>query len=584
MCIAKEYDLISELDSFINSFELLYINEDEYPKYMAISENGFIITNKWILRLVKKGAKNKKCCYIVPVSTKLEIMSICKDIISGITEYKIKIEGQKETVTKIFDSSVLTSQGCSQLMKYGCIYNESEIKYLNAYLINSTCKVPVENMYSRLGWLFKDDDIVFLSGKSFSSNIKSEIDSFYSGTLDLSLKGSLEEWVKMVRAEVIGNIPLTFVLTLGFASIILGFLNHFMDLGCMIFNLVNTSSKGKTTAAMLAASIWGNPSFDKGLITTLNGTQNAILEFVSHNNSHTVVLDEAATGDKNNFRKMLYQICSGKERMRLNTEGEMKETHVFNSVIITTAEFFIIDQTAPNGIRARVFEISDQFTKSAENSENIKRIIFKNYGYAGYKFAKYVIEHKDNIITEYDAVVNFLKQKVKNKNDLTDRIMSKLAVIVLTNYYMNKCFNFNSSHEDFTNYILEIEKSVSSESDIAQKALDCIIQYVQSNLSKFLLKSDGKSCDFIKEENTFGAVIQKGKYYEISILKDLTEKILKDNNFENPREIYRVWQDRKLLVCEKDRPYKRYKLLKNLPKLSYFVFDIYDDISANKLL
>ena len=147
---------------------------------------------------------------------------------------------------------------------------------------------------------------------------------------------------------------------------------------------------------------------------------------------------------------------------------------------------------------------------------------------------------------------------------------------------MNECFNFNSSYEEFINYILEIEKSVSSESDIAQKALDCIIQYVQSNLSKFLLKADGKSCDFIKEENTFGAVIHKGKYYEISVLKDLTEKILKDNNFENPREIYRVWQDRKILVCEKDRPYKRYKLLKNLPKLSYFVFDIYDDISVNK--
>ena len=77
-------------------------------------------------------------------------------------------------------------------------------------------------------------------------------------------KGSLDAWLEMVKAEVIGNTAAEICLLIGFASVILGYLNHFTDLGCLLFNFCNTSSKGKTTMAMLSASVWAILPLTKG--------------------------------------------------------------------------------------------------------------------------------------------------------------------------------------------------------------------------------------------------------------------------------------------------------------------------------
>lgn len=322
--------------------------------------------------------------------------------------------------------------------------------------------------------------MIFLSHEAITPE-GIDLKSQYTGTLDLTPKGSLDAWLKIVSEEVMGNIPLTLSLIIGFSGIILGYLNHYMDIGSLMFALVGNSSSGKSTAAILAASIWGNPSFDKGLITTMNATEQALVSFVSQADSHIVVLDEAATGDRNSFRRVLYQFCSGRGRMRLNTDGELKETHSFNSVILTTSEFPIVDDTAPNGIRARVFQISEPLTKSADNADRIKECVYRNYGCAGVKFASFVVKQKlESMISDYNRAVKVLKKyhsdSLYSFGGLTDRVLSKLAILLQCASYMNECFHFNLNKK-IIDYIVKLEHSVATEADIAEKALDCIAQY-----------------------------------------------------------------------------------------------------------
>lgn len=356
----------------------------------------------------------------------------------------------------------------------------SVISFLDAYLANSACKAPVSSIHSMLGWHVNEENMIFLSHEAITPE-GIDLKSQYTGTLDLTPKGSLDAWLKIVSEEVMGNIPLTLSLIIGFSGIILGYLNHYMDIGSLMFALVGNSSSGKSTAAILAASIWGNPSFDKGLITTMNATEQALVSFVSQADSHIVVLDEAATGDRNSFRRVLYQFCSGRGRMRLNTDGELKETHSFNSVILTTSEFPIVDDTAPNGIRARVFQISEPLTKSADNADRIKECVYRNYGCAGVKFASFVVKQKlESMISDYNRAVKVLKKyhsdSLYSFGGLTDRVLSKLAILLQCASYMNECFHFNLNKK-IIDYIVKLEHSVATEADIAEKALDCIAQY-----------------------------------------------------------------------------------------------------------
>ena len=564
----KVKDRLTTLDETIDSFASVFFEEEDYDEYLKLADSQhFIVTDKWILQLNKKVKKDDILYYIQPISTYLKIISCSQDITVNERKYCVEIFNGERLITETFDSEILTSLGCKKLLKYGCVFDEGNVKSLLQYISNSAYKAPIRYVHSGLGWNF-ENETMFLSGESITnSNLNSE----YIGNLDLKPKGSFDVWTDMIKNEVVGKSALEFGLLLGFASPLLGYLNNRMDLGCMIFNYANSSSKGKTTLAMLATSVFANPSFERGLITTLNSTQNALVRFVSMANSHTVVLDEVATAEKGGFRKTLYQLCSGRDKMRLNTDGEMKQLYNFNSIIITTAEFQIIDESAPNGIRARVFEIENNLTDSAENSNNIKKCVYSNYGFAGIKFVKFLFENKLNTIPEdYQKVVEMLEklhsEKLLQKGELTSRILSKLAVIFLTALYVNQCFDFQINIKELSKTILSLEQSITADVDIADKAFDCIIQYVAKHKNNFLEEIN------YSVGSIHGKIQKKDEYFEISILKTVVEKILNDNDFENHKIIHRMWIDKKIIIPATDRPYKRINLTKDLPFQPCFIF------------
>lgn len=565
-------DVNAILDEKVESFRCVPLSETEHDEVKSYNNGSdYIATKHWILRLVMKKKNDNVVCYAEPISTYLRVVDCLHDITNNCRQYRIEFFNGKELISSDFDSMILTAIGCRELLKFGCIYPENAVNHLLQYLTNSAHSAPIKYVHTNLGWHWKQSSPVFLSGKSIT---KATFQSEYVGRFDIAPKGSLDAWLDMVRNEVIGNIPLTFVMLLGFGSMLLGYLNHYLDLGCIVFNLSNTSSKGKTTAAMLAASVFSSPALDSGLITTLNSTQNALIEFVSQADSHTIVLDEAATGEKGSFRKLLYQLCSGRDRMRLNTDGQMKDTHSFNSIVICTSEFPIIDETAPNGIKARTFEIHDVLTKSAENADNIKQCVYANYGHAGIRFAEYIVEKIfDIIMADYRTSENVLhKWHIKKKlakGELTDRVLSKLAVILLTGDYVNKCFDLDINICSLIDYALDIQQSVSTEIDISSKALDCIMQYVTRHSNRFIVGNNNFYHSSIE-----GTIRCKSRYKEITVLKTVIEEILADGGFESPRSIYKAWQEKKLIITEKDRPYKRIRLVSDLPVQPCFIFRI----------
>lgn len=541
------------------------ITKEEYDCYAEESGDmfPFVVMDDWIC-IILSNTKNKETYYfIASIASRFEISKCNIDIVTNERSYTIKAMVNGEYIYFDVKAEVLTTLGLKELLKMGVLYDERQAKELQRYLMMSAYKAETQTVHTTLGW----NGDLFLSSKSFP---ESKTSSKYIGGIDFYPKGSKEIYLDMIKSQVLQYTPLLFVWLIGFCSIILAYLNKHFDFGCLIFALNNLSSKGKTTAAMLSTSITSNPIFDRGLITNFSGTSNAVLNFVSHSNGHTVVLDEAGTAEALQSRKLLYQMCSGRERKRLNTSGELKETAEFNSAIIVTSEHSIIDNSAPNGIRARIFELTDELTLNAEHSSIIKTTVLNNYGLLYEDFITYVFNYLDDILDDYKSISEVLKMGFQGvKGELTDRVLEKLAVIYLTAYYVKDCFELELNLEDVKEYIYTLENRINTEADLSDKALDCILDYISRNSYKFI-RTNISDCESCVE----GKIIQINNSVEISILKSVADNILSKSGFENNITIARKWQQKGILTTEGDRTNKRIKITADLPLLPCYIFKL----------
>ena len=545
----------------IKNFKTVTLSQEQYEQLKQEPEYypPFYLSDDMLCYVDVSESKGNISVSLIPIATYIKVVERQRNISTDEYTYLIVIKNDGVSTELILKGEELITLNFKNLMAYGFLFEEQYSKLVQKYLVQSANEAPMKTVHSTLGWI---DENTYLSNNVYS---RKDIQSEYIGNTEFTPKGSKETYIDFIKNNVLEHIPLLFVWLLGFASAILSYINRFRDIGCLLVGLNNLSSKGKTTAAMLETSVTSNPVFDRGLMTNFSGTSNAFLGYVSLFNGHTVALDEVATNEAKNTRKLLYQLCSGRERKRLDTSGELKYTAEFSSIVLITGEFSIIDETTSNGIRARVFEITDDLTESAEHSNIIKQTVLANYGLLYDDFLKYLISCLDDVLDDYNNLVQVLKNGFKSvKGELTDRVLEKLAVIYLTAYYVKDCFNLNIDLGKIKQYIYKLEANVNNEADISEKALETVMQYICKYSGKFVYGQEGK-------------ITQRGSNYEIAILKTVVEDILKINNFENKKVIYNKWSQKGYLLSEKDRPYKRIVISNDLPKQACFVFNLKND-------
>lgn len=549
-----------------------YINSPIYPYFIKTDKN---IAMYKVCRFIKgkKSLDRNKC---KDISSYVKVEKWYADFDTQKVKLIISFFNGGQVIQKTIDRSMLTKSKIETLAEYGIYFNTNNPKDFLEYLGISEQFATTYLSHNQLGWDEFNGKKVFKSSRLFvpeSLNLQSE----YLGGLDLTPKGDRDKWFEMIKSEVIGNIPLTTVMLAGFASPLLGFLNEKYDLGSILFNLSNSSSKGKTTAAMLATSVFGNPTIDKSTMITFNATNNALVSFASKCNSHTIALDEAVISTASDVTKQLYTLCAGRDKLRLNTDSELKEATSFSSFIISTAEFDLIPDSATNGIRARVFELKDTFTTSAENSVKIKSTVAENYGFAGNEFIEFIMKEKiDKIEEDYllcqKALITKFEEKntFKSKGELTERVFSKLAIILQAGAYFDECFGIEIDN-NLIDYLLSIEKYINENSDRTKYLLDCILQFIAVNENKFITEHN---CYGFAPSAPWGRIIKTNSETEIIILKSKADEIFKDNNILDAKNLLNILKRKNMLDCESDRLCKRYTLGRKGNKPSCYIFKI----------
>lgn len=557
-----------------NKFGQKSLTKSEYDDLRQNNENFPYVYNEKFLGMLLKEDDNFT---LTTFATAMRVVARLVDYDAGIVKLRLSYFDGRGTVEKDFDSSILTKNGVKELLNSGIRFAEDDALRVVRYLLKSEMCAEVKTSYAKLGWRDLNGAKSFFGYSVMTAGgICSDIT--YKGNLDLRPTGSLDAWLQMVRKEVLINPATTVVMLLGFTGPLVALLNERIDLGSLMFNLSNKSSKGKTTSAMLAASVFANPALNRGSVISFNSTENALVQFISNCGGHTVVVDEAAMNNTRDFTRIMYSICNGRTKMRLNSDSTQKEVSEFNSVVISTAEYDIVTDDTPTGVKTRVFEIKDTLTDSAENSDNIKKAVRENYAVAGEPFIRHLMKKGDVVFADYEADKQLLCRRCAKINEFTERVFSKLAPILTAARYVNEIFNLGISEEVIMDYLLNLEAKISIDVHPEERLLDIVFQEVTS-----------KECRFKRDisdppSNCIGVIRKFSLYNEVQILEIVFEQLMYDYNIRDWKTLLKKLKQQGILLTEPDRLYKRVKIAKSLkPQKCYCFKVLLDEGEQNKL-
>lgn len=557
----------------IGKYSMKEIKEDDYLTLREWTESfPYLIAPEGICKAVSKEKNKETHYYLTPISSYVKILKKLVFIDEQCTDLLVQYsDGSAIQEIIVNREMALSKSGVKSLLRQGISFREARSEAFLGYLLYSDLQAPIGYAHCRLGWLKQNNSYIFRGYESISSDNLPV--SHYCGSLNLTPHGEIEKWLNMVESDVLPYIPLTFCMLLGFASPVLSRLYQKHDLGSLVFDISNESSRGKTTAAMLASSVFSCPILGQGTVRSFHATQNFLTKYLSDVSGFTVVLDEGATY-KGDFNDLFYLIAAGEEKGRLGKDGMMKESLSWNNVVITTAEFLPVDDDSTNGIRTRCFNITDDMTKNAAHADSIKATISENYGLAGNVFIQWLLTlSDDDLESDYQLCQQILYNAIQDagmtESPFTNRVFSKLAIVLQVADYVCQCLDLDINTKDLIQYIIKIERNVSAQTDPVQRTLDIILAEISRNSYQYISDSN------LQPSNCVGKIEQNGEHKMIAILKTEFSAICRRNALQ-PLSVLKSLRERQMLDCEGDRLSKRIRLQRSLPPQVCYVIKIFD--------
>ena len=396
----------------------------------------------------------------------------------------------------------------------------------------------VNNTHSELGFAKYREKEIFKLYKAINE------DSSYVGALDLKPKGNLGNYLDDLREHVVPYKNISLAFALGVSSSIVAKLNmHYKDINTLLVHLFAESTKGKSTAAMLAISVWGNPNLSGGgLYNTWNSTENALSTSLAGNYGIAYALDELSMSKIEDTTSLIYNLVGGKDKARLTKDIELRAAATWTTSIISTGEVSLLSKAKNNtGLDIRVLELGGiVWTEDANHSDQVKALVNRNYGVFGADFVKRLIEFPADRLKEiFEEEREIFIQKVKEKNiqdDMLSRTSCKYAIVTLTIRLINSRYKDRGiilDIEGIRELLVDTEINSINRRGIKRKAEDWLIQYIESNASKF---KSGKETNTNVDYWGTRKELPNGEL-EVAILTNKFEEIMRKGKFEDTKVV-----------------------------------------------
>jgi putative DNA primase/helicase len=225
--------------------------------------------------------------------------------------------------------------------------------------------------------------------------------------------GTLEGWEQItIWAE--GNSRLTLALSAAFVPPLLQFIGH-ENFG---FNIVGKSSSGKTTALLVAASVWGKGSTGQdGYTLNWNSTVNGLEGVAALHNDTLLPFDEMGQASAQTISAACYRLINGMGKSRANRDGSAKPIKVWRCVLLSTGEKGVAEKIGDEGGKVQagqlvriieipadaevgygLFDCIHEFESAQAFADALKQATATHYGHAARAFIKAVQENRELVI------------------------------------------------------------------------------------------------------------------------------------------------------------------------------------------
>lgn len=145
-----------------------------------------------------------------------------------------------------------------------------------------------------------------------------------------------------------GHSRAMFAVSIAFAGPLLGLLGQ--EGGG--FHLYGQSSRGKTTLADAAASVWGKGA-SPGFVRSWRSTANALEATAALHTDTLLPLDEVSVIDPREAYAAAYQLAAGSGKGRSARDGSLRQSLAWRTMVLSTGEVRITDKLAESRQRVR---------------------------------------------------------------------------------------------------------------------------------------------------------------------------------------------------------------------------------------
>lgn len=249
----------------------------------------------------------------------------------------------------------------------------------------------------------------------FQSEISAENDFLKAGTED--------GWKSEIGQLCAGNIPLMLSISAALSGPLFNGLNRKQGAG---IHWIGDSSSGKSTAAEIAASVWGPPEFIRSWSTTANGLEGMA---AAHNDT-CLILDEIDEASPYEIGKIVYMLGNGQGKQRANRIGSPRKVQRWRIVVISTGERAIesimneVNKTPNSGQQVRLLCIPSTFVHGIfsdlhgfENgrclADHLKIMRLQHHGHIGPSFIKKLMDDPRNLCNELHNITQVLSSDIK---------------------------------------------------------------------------------------------------------------------------------------------------------------------------
>ena len=257
----------------------------------------------------------------------------------------------------------------------------------------------------------------------------------------ISPKGNLEAWQDGIRDA---SPVIRFLVCASLCAPV----RHQVGIEAGGFHVFNETSRGKTTALQVAASVWGNgtdPAIGGGAATYINrwnATANALEALAELHNDLPMIVDEVGEGDAKEFGRTLYRIMSGQGRGRSGKSGDLRASKSWRVSVLSAGELAVSAFLESGGSQikggqlVRMIDIEldalPPLFSSGPEADRTKQLCSDHYGHAG----PALLARVTDLSAGWKTLD--LEQVGPATSEIAQRVRKRFAIVLHTGYLAAK--------------------------------------------------------------------------------------------------------------------------------------------------